>query len=66
MPPRNVIDLARFQQGRAAGKLPPLSARVCSYCGAQLLEGESEEECSSTFNISAAAGRPAPRRFCAD
>jgi hypothetical protein len=66
MSPRNVIDLARFQEGRAAGKVPPLSARFCRYCGAELLDGESEEECSSTFNVAAAAGRGVPRRFYAE
>jgi hypothetical protein len=52
--PRNVVDFARYQQGRnAAGTALAMSARVCRYCGAALSEGESEEECSSAFNVEA-------------
>ncbi len=39
-----------------------MSARVCRHCGAVLLEGESEDECSSAFNTDAAG----PRKFYAD
>ena len=52
--PRNVVDFARYQQDRnAAGRAMAMSARVCRHCGAALLEGEREEECSSTFNVEA-------------
>jgi hypothetical protein len=54
MSPRNVIDLARYQAGRAAGSMPAISLRVCRHCGATLLEGEREEECSGAFNVNAA------------
>jgi len=52
---RNVIDFARYQQGRggAPERMPAMSARVCRHCGAALLEGENEDECSSAFNFSA-------------
>jgi hypothetical protein len=51
-PGPNVVDFVRYQAGRnAAGKALALSARVCRHCGAVLSEGESEDECSSTFNI---------------
>ena len=30
-----------------------MSARVCRHCGAALLDGENEDECSSAFNFSA-------------
>lgn len=51
---RNVIDFARYQQGRgAAERMPAMSARICRHCGAALLDGENEDECSSTFNFSA-------------
>ncbi len=51
---RNVIDFARYQQGRgAAEKMPAMSARICRHCGAALQDGENEDECSSAFNISA-------------
>ena len=47
--PRNVIDFARYQQGRAAGKAQAISMRLCRHCGAALADGENEEECSATF-----------------
>ena len=30
-----------------------MSARICRHCGAALLEGEREEECSSAFSSEA-------------
>ena len=52
--PRNVVDFARYQADRnAAGRAPAMSARICRHCGAALLEGEREDECSSTFNVEA-------------
>jgi hypothetical protein len=53
MSPRNVIDLARYQQGRAVGKAQAFSTRLCRHCGAVLADGENEDECSSTFNVAA-------------
>ena len=51
---RNVIDFARYQQGRgAAERMPAMSARMCRHCGAALLDGENEDECSSALNFSA-------------
>jgi len=62
---RNVVDFARYQADRnAAGKL--MSARACRHCGAVLLEGESEDECSSAFNTDAAGLRSGPRKFYAE
>jgi hypothetical protein len=60
---RSVIDFARYQADRN-GKLT--SARACRHCGAVLLEGESEDECSSAFNIDAAGLRSGPRKFYAE
>ena len=52
--PRNVVDFARYQADRsAAGRARAMSARTCRHCGAALLEGEREDECSSTFNVEA-------------
>jgi hypothetical protein len=66
-PARNVVDFARYQQGRnATGKTPAISLRACRYCGAALSEGESEDECSSTFNDEALRLRAGPRKFYAD
>jgi hypothetical protein len=62
---RNVVDFARYQADRnAAGKV--MSPRACRHCGAVLLEGESEDECSSAFNTDAAGLRSGPRKFYAD
>jgi hypothetical protein len=47
--PRNVVDFARYRN--AADKPLAMSVRVCRHCGAALSEGESEDECSSAFNI---------------
>ena len=64
--PRNVIDLARYQQGRGGGKAQAFSARLCRHCGAALRDGENEDECSSAFNVDAATLRTATRKFCAE
>ena len=60
--PRNVIDFARYQQGRGAGKALAIAARLCRHCGAALSDDENEDECSSAFNIDALAERSAPRK----
>ena len=62
--PRNVVDFARYRN--AADKPLAMSVRVCRHCGAALSEGESEDECSSAFNVEASASRNAPRKFYAD
>ena len=49
--PRNVIDFARYQHGRAVGKAQAISTRLCRYCSAALTDGENEDECSSAFNL---------------
>ena len=65
--PRNVVDFARYQQGRsAAGRAAEMLGRVCRHCGAVLHEDEREEECSSALNVEAPRARGGPRKFCAD
>jgi len=57
----NVVDFARYQVGRnSAGKALAMSARACRHCGAALSEGESEDECSSAFNLEASRLRGGP------
>jgi len=63
---RNVIEFARYQQDRAAGKAQAVAARLCRHCGAALLDGENEDECSSAFNIEALRLRGITRKFYAD
>lgn len=62
---RNVIDFARYQQARLAGvvKAAAISPRCCRHCGAEMAEGESDDDCSSTFNVEA---RNPSRKFYAD
>jgi hypothetical protein len=64
--PRNVVDFARYQADRYAGKAFAISPRNCRHCGAALSEGESEDECSSAFNPNAPGVRGGPRKFYAD
>ncbi|MEA2829675.1 MAG: hypothetical protein QOF22_423 [Bradyrhizobium sp.] len=65
--PHNIVDFARYQAGRnAAGKALAMSPWTCRHCGAALAEGESEDECSSAFNIEAPRLRGSPRKFSAD
>ena len=65
-PGRNVVDFAKYQQGRKvnAAKMP---ARSCRHCGAALGEGETEDECSSAgFNVEAPRLRESLRKFYAE
>jgi hypothetical protein len=73
-----VVDFARYQAGRdAASRLlsvKPLSmsARACRHCGAALLDGENEDDCSSVLAagfgaaIEAPRMRSIPRMVCVD
>jgi hypothetical protein len=72
-PGPNVVDFARYQAGRDAvgGALAMpgrtgMPGRTCMHCGAALSEGESEDECSSAFNIKAARLHEPPRKFYAE
>jgi hypothetical protein len=53
MSSRNVIDLSRYRERSGTMRAAALSPRLCRHCGAALLEGEREEECSSVFNADA-------------
>ena len=65
-PRRNVIDFARYQQDRIVGKALAISPRLCRHCGAALLDGEIEDECSSATNIAALPLREKQRKFYAE
>ncbi len=54
---RKVIDLQSYRRDRACGEAAAMSARLCRYCSAPLLDGEDEDECSSAFNIFAPRSR---------
>ena len=63
----NVVDFARYLQIRGVtGKTLAMSARVCRHCGAALLEGESEDECSGALNFDAPDLHDGQRKFYAD
>lgn len=54
IPSRNVVDLSAYRQrGTLENRAASMSARICRHCGAKLLEGEREEECSSAFSSEA-------------
>jgi hypothetical protein len=63
---RNVIEFARYQQGRIAGKVSAITVRLCRHCSAVLSDGENEDECSSALNIEAPRLRGATRKFYAE
>lgn len=66
MSPRNVIDLARYQQSRVVDKAQAFSTRLCRHCGAALADGENEDECSSAFNLTVATLRMPQRKSYAE
>jgi hypothetical protein len=73
-PGPNVVDFARYQQGRnAAGKALAMSAwdslrsaRACRHCGAALSEGENEDDCSTVLGIEAPRLRKGRRKVRVD
>ncbi|MCP3471859.1 hypothetical protein NLM33_16205 [Bradyrhizobium sp. CCGUVB1N3] len=64
--PRNVIDLASYRQVLANGKASSMSARLCRHCGAPLLDGENDDDCSTAFNAATPRLRETSRRIRAD
>ena len=61
---RNVVDFLAYRQARKPdGKAAAISARSCRHCGAGLMDGESDDDCSS---LGIADAAPAPRKFYAD
>jgi hypothetical protein len=60
MQAQNVIDFARYQQGRnVISRAQAMSARTCRHCGAALADGEFEDECSSAANTQESLRRQA-------
>jgi len=63
----NVVDLRSYRQARQvtaeSARAQPISARNCRHCGAGLMDGESDDDCSS-LGISDAV--PAARRIFAE
>ena len=65
-PIRNVIDLASYRQVLANGKASSMSARMCRHCGAPLLDGENDDDCSTAFSTAAPMPRDRSRRIRID
>ena len=73
---RNVLDFRSYQQLRKsaadniAARLAPSPLRLCRHCGSALLDGESDDDCSSAGLVAPALAVPAlravPRRFYAE
>jgi hypothetical protein len=68
---RNVLDFRSYQQLRkisvdkASANRALGLARTCQHCGAALLEGESDDDCSSAGLVAPVVRAP-PRRFYAE
>ena len=60
-PGPNVVDLRSYQRARRGGGVRPM--RLCRHCGAGLLDGEIEDDCSSAQLQTRA---PKPRKFYAE
>jgi hypothetical protein len=62
---RNILDFRSYQKLRRFGadNAAVRVARTCRHCGAALLEGENDDDCSSA---GLAPVRVPPRRFCAE
>jgi len=53
----NVIELSRYRARSQTSRAPALSPRLCRHCGAKLMEGEREDECSAIVNVDIAVMR---------
>ena len=53
----NIIELSRYRARTGAPRAAALSARLCRHCGAKLMEGEREDECSAMDNVDIAGMR---------
>jgi hypothetical protein len=62
--PCDIVDFVQYQADRnATGKALALSTRACRHCGAALFAGESEDECSSVFNVDGASRHGEARKL---
>jgi hypothetical protein len=49
-----VVDLARYRRRADGSRSLAISPRLCRHCGAALMEGDHEDECSSALNVDVA------------
>lgn len=64
--PPNVIDLASYRHVATSGKASSMSARMCRHCGAPLLDGENDDDCSTAISMAAPQPRERSRRIRLD
>src|ERR1700750_3085508 len=50
----NVVDIARYRRRADGSRSLAISPRLCRHCGAALMEGDHEDECSSALNVDVA------------
>ena len=54
MSSENVVELARYRRRADGSRSLAISPRLCRHCGAALMEGEHEDECSSAVSVDVA------------
>jgi hypothetical protein len=62
---RNYQQLRKFSVDNASVRLAAAPVRTCRHCGAALLEGENDDDCSSAVLVQPELRVP-PRRSCAE
>jgi hypothetical protein len=64
---RNVLDFRSYQRLRrfSADNAAVAPIRICRHCGAALLDGENDDDCSSA-GLAVPILRAPSRRSCAD
>ncbi|EAQ37307.1 hypothetical protein NB311A_03329 [Nitrobacter sp. Nb-311A] len=68
---RNVLDFRSYQRLRSFGadnagvNFSSAARRTCRHCGAALLDGENDDDCSSA-DLAAPMARTPSRRSCAE
>ena len=50
----NVVDIARYRRRADGSRSLAIGPRLCRHCGAALMEGDHEDECSSALNVDVA------------
>ena len=50
----NVVDLAHYRRRADGSPSLAISPRLCRHCGAALMEGEREDDCSSALEVETA------------
>ncbi|WBL80625.1 hypothetical protein I3J27_09440 [Bradyrhizobium xenonodulans] len=63
---RNVIDLANYRLAMTSGKAAAMSARLCRHCGAPMLDGENDDDCSTAIDAAPLRLRDRSRRIRVD